>query len=218
MGALQRRRLLIEPITLEYAPDVVVHFDAIDNTGGSGHDATYLNWRDLASGYEFIQNSVNGGSLIPFEDYYFKFNGANYFTKTGLSSHPWSTMEVVLEGASLEQCVFASTGNANGLIHTRNGRVIFGTNHAVLAQDGLHTYAWNGTTTFIDGTQSVSSASNSWSVFRNWIIGGGSNYYSGTTYKYTGKVCSIRLYDRALSSEEIAQNALVDRSRFGIGG
>ena len=216
MGALERRRLSVEPIILEYAPDVVVHFDAIDNTGGNGHDPNYLNWKDLASGYEFIQHSINNGSLIPFEDYYFQFNGANYFSKS-LAAHPWSTMEVVLEGASGEQCVFASTGNANGLIHTKNGKVIFGTNHAVLAQSGLHTYAWNGTTTFIDGTQSVSSDYNSWSVLRDWIIGGGSNYFNVASYKYTGKVCAIRLYDRALSADEIAKNSLVDKIRFGIG-
>jgi len=217
MGVLQRRRLSVEPIILEYAPDVVVHFDAIDNTGGSGHDPTYLNWRDLASGYEFIQHSIGNGSLIPFEDYYFQFNGANYFVKGGLAAHPWSTMEIVLEGASGVQCIFASTGNDNGLIHTKNGRIIFGQNHAVLAQEGFHTYAWNGTTTFIDGTQSVSSASSSWSILRSWIIGGGSNYYNDASYKYTGKVCSIRLYDRALSADEIAKNALVDKIRFGIG-
>ena len=45
---------------------------------------------------------------------------------------------------------------------------------------------------------------------------GRANYNAGDNTRYNGPLCGIRIYNRALTSEEIAANCDVDNERFGL--
>ena len=63
---------------------------------------------------------------------------------------------------------------------------------------------------YIDGNHVSSQASTPPSVTGNIRIGKAGNYY------WNGSVSSLKLYDRALSAEEIKQNYKATKGRFGL--
>ena len=50
--------------------------------------------------------------------------------------------------------------------------------------------------------------------FSTWITVG--DRYNDSSVPFTGKVFSIRVYDRVLSKEEISYNYMIDKERFGL--
>ena len=51
-------------------------------------------------------------------------------------------------------------------------------------------------------------------TFSTWITVG--DRYNDSSFPFTGKVFSIRVYDRVLSQEEISYNYMIDKERFGL--
>lgn len=215
-----RRRMImlqqtgISPNT-PYTSGLALHLDAIDNTGGNGHDATYMDWKDKTSNaYEFIQYPTD--SKKAFNNNYFDFDNSHYFMLTG-STRSWKTVEIVLSDVSGgTTCVFqtAATGqNPIGTVSTKSNAVLFhaGGAKSVAKQDGIHTYACDGTNVYVDGVvQSPANVTISLSGLTNWRVGG----YASGSYKAVCNVHAIRCYDKVLTADEIAFNASIDRVRF----
>ena len=68
-------------------------------------------------------------------------------------------------------------------------------------------------TGYCDGEElQRSTVVDNWSDRTQFYIGG-ENY--GKNRSFTGRIYSVRIYDRALTAEEIAHNAAIDRRRFG---
>ena len=57
-------------------------------------------------------------------------------------------------------------------------------------------------------------ASESWSSTSSYPIAFG--FYGNNAYRMKGKIYSIRIYNRALTQDEINHNYMVDKVRFGI--
>lgn len=215
MVGLRRRTMItaesgIDPNT-PYTTGLGLHLDAIDNTGGSGHDSTYYNWRDIVSGIEFVQ------SPSPYKEFNsnnFKFDNSHYFKANNQTKKSWGTLEIVINGYSGTQVVFqtAGSGQALGIASTKNNAVLFGAGgtKSVAYQDGIHTYTCDGTNVYVDGIKKSSAGvTASWSQ-DGWVIG----TWNPLSYKYTGYVYAVRGYDRVLTEEEIAFNASIDKARF----
>ena len=196
---------------LEYVSGLSLWLDAIDNAG-TGHDATYKDWKDKVNGLVFLQNGTKA-----FESNYFAFTGSEYFTCTQTKKR-WGTIEVVFESTTSETHMIFSSANSTGsggTVSCKSGAVLFDAGGAKSAtrQSGRHTYTFNGTNIYVDGEQvNGAGITVSWTAEPStWNVG----IYGSGTYKLKGKIYAIRCYDKNLTASEIAQNAAVDAARFG---
>ncbi len=191
-----------------------VNLNAIYNKG-TEHDADYKNWMDFEDNTRIFTQLPSGGELS-FQSDHFPFNGSNYFVRTA-SAKTWGTMEVVVPKSTATAMIFQTSASTGfGCIATKSNAIVFGAGGtlSVAMQDGVHTYACDGTKVYVDGVEATSAnVTISWTAQDNWRIG---CYANQTTYKYSNKLYAVRCYDAVLTAADILNNATVDKRNFGI--
>ncbi|MBR2838759.1 MAG: hypothetical protein IKE55_08250 [Kiritimatiellae bacterium] len=217
---------------LGYVTDgLTAHWDAIDNQATGTHSASATTWVDLVGGAALSMSGTTWG------DEYCRFpTAASCGTLAGSSLLAWDstvstarTVEVVLKydsatangicfiGTSSSQIAIgrcdsgakwiasssgAQTKIACTLNHAEFGSVSFGFVKGVYVEGYLYNSA---------NAVAKSSGADSWG-------GGNSTIYvgsrSGGGTGMVGNIYAVRIYDRLLTAEEVAQNYLADQERF----
>lgn len=217
---------------------LVAYWDGINNTG-NGHSDTVTTWTDLVGGY----NLAKTGDGPTWTADSLRFLG----TENGLYVCPsiWeystaATIEMVIRPSITEACVAATfdRGAASGASGYYNARrfCLYTDNTVGFIGDPAYTYVnpagviadirkavavYNGFTVsraYVNNTllSSLGSTSHSFRTNNHQSVFIGGNNES-KTYSYVGEICAIRVYNRALSDVEIAQNMTYDNARFNLG-
>ena len=212
------------PLPDNYVTDgLVLWLDGIDK----GPDST--GWVDKIDGVKFTNHHD-----VVFGTDYLEFDGeASYLANSSFAPPAASsgTIEVVFEASSLNasQMIFMPKSGASRLAFyfTTAGRVYIAggsstsreTYLSSLSANTKVSYSVNNSAGYMNGT-SLSTSSNSY-------MGGANSYNyigkrrsegdaSGNNF-FAGKIYSIRLYSRQLTSAEVAANLAVDNVRFQMG-
>ena len=211
---------------------LVLWYDGYANTGAD-RIYTSTTWKNLA-------NSSYNGTLKnspTWYDNYLSFNGTNNWVSIAQMNYSTTTQEVVTQKTSStgsnEYIVGNQQNMGNGIIYSKNGYVISDyyingsfrnidapytlnkINSNSVSYDGssLNTYS-NGT---ISNSLSISGAISAPTGNTLMALGVnpyGSTYDAGTFFK--GNIYSVRIYNRALTEEEILHNYNYDKQRFNI--
>ena len=209
---------------------LVLYYDAIDNTGNNTHDSSAKTWADLSG-------NGNNGKLFggQWGDNYLHFDG-NSFVNCGRRNPSQVTVEVLVKfsrttNSDYEEKVVANTEaggydimnykgksacevNVDGTYYTVYGSTFSVDNKVYLS----FTYDNKTIKLFENGTK-VNEKSISGTIkspINSTVLSIGSNP-SGESIgnqKFVGDVYSVRLYNRALSDDEILSNYNYDYKRF----
>ena len=218
---------------------LLLHFDGIQNTL-EGHDANATVWEDLTqSGYNGILK--NGPT---WRDSYLKFDGSDDWVNINEINLDNLTIEAVVEysfsSATAEREIAVnyqnggyglSISNYSPSSYNRNCFVInvSGYGYSAVASDNLFlpsvlyslsgSYDGNVLNLFENNTKySVEKVGTVTKTTKNTnFVLGGDPSGEGIAGNYTAlKLYSLRIYDRALTDEEVQQNYIVDNERFFV--
>lgn len=196
----------------------VFHLDGIDK----GNTAN--TWTDLIAGYTFPYNQYSTVEL----------DGVSF--SGGTKNAGWIQSEqTVVRGAfptttCTIECVFTSI-SGNCLFNSgRDQNITFALSthkyhffplntsqkcYSCVNSAGTHTVSLNNNLGVEDGQELVSTNATAWQQTAGYMAIGARNY--GSTNPFTGKVFSIRIYNRLLTKEEMLHNQEVDNIRFNLG-
>lgn len=230
---------------LSYVTDGLIHrWDGIQNTA-NGHDSSVTTWKDLIGSYDLAFKDTGGTALVWNTDS-LSFNGSSYAYVWAASGQSETandkTIEIVCKpstqgssAATITQTFSPGSANADAI-----GKVSIFSDKTVSAKGqsgntyatGLSSYtAINSivatfTSTpavnkvYVNNTElSLSTSTHSMKNTYNRMVVGASKQGDGDTgtgYWFTGKIYAIRIYNRNLTAEEIAQNYAVDVQRFNL--
>lgn len=209
----------------DYVQDgLIAMWDGIENAGWGVHDPNARTWKDLIGVHDFVLPAgISFG-----EDCALFTKSAGKEQSWGFYSNEILTIEICGKHTSTSvgfafqfsngvvcQRMFAylSTNN-RGFQFISNGntmnRPAFGIRWSVAAtfySDAIQTE------TFYNGQSSpMNTGTTSWGA-KSACIG----YYNNNgTYAFVGEICSVRLYSRAITSAEVAENYAIDKSRFNL--
>ena len=199
---------------------LIAQWDGIENAGlGLPHDSTSSVWKDLAGNRdltlvsgkgEFTDNALN---CLP------RVNG--YVTETAEACTDYKTIEIVCDrfagdygfvfNSGVKSRIFAFT------LQRTQGSEAFGC--CVTTADRA-TWAFtysdstgNTTAGYENGKVVAFKGSESWSSGGNVLALGASAGHLDQ-YLYFGKIYAIRLYDRALTPDELERHSAIDTIRF----
>jgi len=229
VSLMQRRREMLKAASSGgggddvsgYVSDgILLWFDGICNTAG-GHNAASAKWEDLSgNGHHATYNANNivGDNYLDTNGYGLSYTG---FTTEEKSLYESSgTLELVIDPDSLtgNEAVFMPSGNTDsrmGQCYTHVGilKVGYWKYKGITMLSGAHYYSFPNL--WRDGiVQQSSGSKQSWSYVAKFIFA----YGNGNTpsYPFHGKVYALRAYGRALTDDEMMQNWLEDKRRFGI--
>ena len=222
----------------EYIQDgLLLHYDGINNTG-NGHSNTTTTWKDLSGNGN--DGTLKGGTT--WNNDYLNFNGTYAWVSIGVHNPENVTLEIVsLNNALYDEereyiCNFEGGGMGINYetsnnekynrfeIYIENSGYAFATSSNVLINNKK--YYLSGS---YDGTQ-MKFFENKTKI-TNEIIGTirkpGNNSIlmlgenpngnePGGRYWLDGNVYSVRIYNRALTDDEVAYNYAIDKARFNI--
>lgn len=220
-----------------YITDGLIHrWDGIDNTG-SGHNSSATAWADLVGDANLtITGSITWG------DSYASFPAigttGNYMRSATdkATTAAGKTVEIVIAPDGTDTATVAQLSNDNAAY----GKItVYSDNTVGVKGDSGYTYETGVSsitgvkhigavfgsspttqTVYVNGAAvSLSSKSHSMRYANSCFVVGGSMRYTTDTqagYSFKGKVYAIRIYDRNLSADEIAQNYATDVSRFSL--
>ena len=208
----------------DYSYDGLVAFwDGLSNAGiGEPHDSTTNVWKDLtgkrdltlASGKgEFVDNALNCLS-----------RGNGYVTDTAEACTDYRTIEVVCDRFAGDYgFVFNSGAKSHIFAFTKQrtqGSEISGENVCCATTTNRATWAFtysgstgNATAGYENGKTVVFDGKEGWSSGGNVLALGASSGHLDQ-YLYSGRIYAIRLYDRVLTSDELARHSAIDAVRF----
>lgn len=209
---------------------LILHYDGIDNVSAGNHNASTTTWYDLSGNgqnatlYNCVINANNVG-----------FNGSNSYARlpaNALGSWGASTIEIVAK-VNNKSVVIAdnSTISARGLalnstnemcISIRDNYNTFNSTQNLYGSNVLYDLIWNAANnnnaSIYINTTSTSKTSNvtTFSSSSSYPVLGKRIYSQGSTWSLNGNIYSIRVYNRALTMDEIRNNYEMDKARFGI--
>ena len=222
-----------------YVTSGLIHrYDAIENTS-EGHDGSSGVWEDLVGDYDLTLTSA---SALTWGTDYLQFDGtANSSVKSAsgeVENSESKTIEFVISTLSSSTESLGNVLYNSGMATDAYGKVILYSDNSVGVEGkggatyptGLNSislvhyiageYGSDGKTSkvFVNGEQvTKGSTDHSLTGSQNKVIVGGS---AGATeeigYRFTGKIHAIRIYNRNLTAEEVAQNYAIDVTRFGL--
>ena len=224
-----------------YAQDgLVAHFDGIRNAGaGKAHDALATTWVDLSSNQNDATLMRDGADASRWRADGFRFEGKSFFElmKT-ITLADTVTIQVVCNvdtnelKATWPQLVGAGDGD-NCNIYWANGynppRLVFKN------AGGGHTHStslvWEGqyATAIRDGNQKrlFQTGDGSSAVTANgaqanigtqtWRVGAAGQLSARNSNRLVGTIQALRIYNRALTTEELEANRAIDDARFKTG-
>ena len=224
----------IPDINYYISDGLVLHYDAINNTG-AGHDSTAQEWKDLSgNGNDGILNegTWNTNSLY--------LDGENDFVNCGERNYDNITLELVvmhdentpdttsqmlvnielggyglykaadsyntMQGYFDSNYVRITAGNKiiKNYIYSLSG--IIKDNEMAIYENGLKYY--KEITGELGMTQKATVLA----------LGGNPTGSDVVSDRYSGYIYSVRVYNRALTQEEVLNNYEIDKIRFGIEG
>ncbi len=219
---------------------IVVWLDGISNLGlGKPHNSEAAAWANLADPANPAAITANAASGWRNDGYYFYFtNNVGSFARlqTAVPGMTRATLEMAFQGSLADQqafdwgSYFVSIGANTGICgFDKNGKIclngIGGTGN-----DTRVNFLWNwkqasftvgeigdgGAIAYEEGVQKDSRSRPSIKSIpaARWYVG---NYSSGQKYQAVGTMKAVRIYNRALSADEVAQNAAADEARFSSG-
>lgn len=216
-----------------YVTNGLIHqWDAIDNTG-NGHDGSVTTWADLV-GTDTL--TMHDSTKASWESNAIAFTGvqAQYLVGTDAIESPGGkTIEICMSPlenhTGVVGVILSQTSPYNGkvVVYSDNTFGVQGESAKTYTHSGanltsLHYVAasyTNDTTTnkaYADGNvASKGNATHSLSGKETVRYIGAANA-GGSNYPFKGKIHAIRVYDRILTDEEIANNYAVDVSRFSL--
>lgn len=228
-GFINSRAFLAPPTARDYIQDgLVAMWDGIENAGWGVHDACATVWKDLIGGYDATRVNAKWG------DKYAQFDGVgNDVAKTGslLGKPSNATLEVVYSrGNQGNGCMAGCTQVGGFSLWYNNDTQIdywargYGYPLRLSANDRNDGLIHSRSTTmgsieiaYYDAVQ-IGTYGGSAIVYNNncgFNIGADSNGTQyGIEYPFIGKIYCVRIYSRALSTEEIEHNYKIDKRRF----
>ena len=221
----------------QYVTTDLIHFwDGIKNTP-DGHDGSTTTWYDLigtnnlvntnTGTYSWDESGINFTSIR-----YQEFEGTEASDKCG-----GKTVEIVFvpsqsqsaivltpfydsshaEDAYGKICLFSD--NTFNVVGKSSNTYSTGVNALTEIKSISASYTNDTTINKAYSNGEVRSTSSNTHSFRNSsteiILGSGQK--GGQSYRFTGKVYAVRIYNKILSDAEVAQNYAVDVARFGLG-
>lgn len=217
-----------------YVTNGLIHrWDGIDNTG-SGHNASAVTWADLVGSTNLTLSTTTN---ISWGDNSLNLNGVirDVIYANTIDNPSACTLEVCFEstGNSATTVVMVNPASGTG---SRNARevVLFADN--TVSGIGASSKSYTNTEASIANIRTISvdytdltinhlyingTATTQGNTTHSFQYSGSKEMYVGgvdTNYKFYGKVFSIRIYNRALTAQEIADNYAYDVERFELGG
>ena len=214
---------------------LILHYDAINNTG-NGHSNTTTTWKDLSGnnndissisgniGENYIQLTGTQSMQVPLSGNFTDitaefmvsdvqttdttlFNGYGSYTRL-ISVHvPWSDNVIYFDSSH--------NSSQSGDGYERISKAID------FDKSQKHTLTFVKSTTegqsiYLDGNLWVQNATYTRAIgnITGAILGAGSADLA--SYKWQGKIYSIRIYSKALTQEEILNNYNMDKERFAM--
>lgn len=185
----------------------IFHLDGIDKGETSGA------WTDLIGGWVF---SPSGN--VTFNDDNIQISSNGYLSHNGLmDGNRNATIEVVAT-MSTGSLITLGIGRFPYIcFYNDNGNICFlqnGNLYKITNDNNVHAISLNLNTGLYDGTTITKLSSIDY-----WANDGGYSYIgkrSRGNY-YTGKIHSIRIYNRQLSNKEQLHNQQIDNVRFNLG-
>ena len=232
--SILRRRMMMAPPRMGYVEGMAVHLDGIYNTP-TGHQAV-TEWANLAGGapLSVVGDAAWTGDGLDLASNlnYSNFAGQAYVVEQEPSvTGDAYTIEVVASWGELRNGAFISPLGKNrfaasvcinsNLLRGFNG-IKLGTPAAnMLATIAVAFSADNSKTYYINGAQAGQNVHETTFTGVPIVVGGAQSAYA--TYPpdapyypaFSGMIHGLRVYDRALSADEIAHNYAIDKERFG---
>lgn len=205
---------------------LVAQWDGIDNVGTGRHNPDATAWKDLK------------GNLDMTLTYRGRWNGGHSLFVSGLGAQgtnatpAYKTIEIVYRMARDGGRILFASGIKTRFVFfdtvagTSTKKVYFDGNASTKRIDwsfdttalcsAAATYTGDAVANvYFDGVaRSDGTHSNGWGL-GDGKVGVGNRKATDTSYDWTGEVYAIRLYDVALTAEEIAANHAIDLARFG---
>lgn len=218
------------PTAADYVQDgLVFHFDGIENYEYGEHSDILVN--DLVSGKEIPLSSfvgIDAECLSAVNENAMWWDGYTLSSRWGLGRYFFKsqTVEVVFKTEDLgtgiqfvlldlesRRCI-GVTGDNIGIGLRQATKPTWYTRGDITAVSVTYTDSHNTcTSAFVNGLISDSRISEDFAQPLSKGLRLGYGYNSGG---FSGKVYSVRLYDRELSSSEIRYNYSIDKERFGL--
>ena len=204
---------------------LIAQWDGIDNAGTGVHDPNATVWKDLKGTLDMTLTSkgrwaARGNALF-----------VSGLGAQGTNATPaYKTIEVVYRMAKNGGRILFASGLQSRFVlfdpaadipkklyfdgAASTKRINWSLDTTALCSAAA-TYTGNAVANmYFDGlARNDGSHSNGWGV-GDGKVGVGNRKSSETSYNWTGEVYAIRLYDVALTAEEIAANHVVDQARF----
>ena len=220
-------------VTIETAPDdyvrdgLINYFDGINNTGTGTHDAAATVWKDLAGTCDMTL-TVNGSWNAGHNG--FVVNGRSAVAAKTVANY--KTIEVVYKMTQKGGAVLLSTGTENRyvLFDASGTREYFdgGVKEtlaiprtfdatAIRTSAAVYNDAGNAVeSVYAEGAleKSGTKLTHKWTIYQANILQLGARSAVAGDYRWDGEVYAIRMYDRALTSQELAYNHRRDLVRF----
>lgn len=206
---------------------LVAQWDGIDNLGTGSHVANSVWWKDLKGGNDLVLSAKAswGENFLAFDgpSAWGRFAAPKYKTVEILFRNTSSESKIVFfSGINCGYAIGICNSGKRVLSHVNNSwqkPVNFKAFDATEDHQIAFTYGDDGKTAgaFTNGvavTYDAAYANYSSAAFTGVVIGGGHMTTSNQQHPAYGRVYAIRLYDRVLSAEELANNAAIDRVRF----
>lgn len=206
---------------------LIAQWDGIDNVLLDGvrlHDANAEVWSDLTgNGNDFAVGSYWGTQLDSWTDTSLKAKSC-YNVPCNKSCSDYVTIEICAKHNQMYQCLFNSGDGLKKFIAVMNNSVQFynagNMNYdigkaAFFQAAAVHSPTVSSPVVYTNGVPTARISSDSWGDnTAGTCLGRGVD-----NYQFTGEYYAIRLYNRALTPEELAKNAKIDAVRFlGAGG
>ena len=203
--------------TMDYINDgMILLLDGLQNTR-EGHSASTNVWEDLSgNNYDVTMENIQ----INNNNMYFSGTNSKMYSENNINA---VSVEMVLELEETEQIAqyiayFGSTDKILAWSPTKNA-ISLGHNKKRYSIDELYKLSsisvqYNPDAMYLNSKKlELNVGSESWMYSSQYpfMISG----YSGG-WRMKGKIYSIRVYNRALTQEEINHNYMVDKARYGI--
>ncbi len=239
---IEREIIVNVPVTNEYVlADRIIHYDGIDNVGSSEQDNKSMTWYDLSGNEKkatltsnFAKNGkldvwTGDGLLFSGDNGYDKYISVDYYNKAyekftfefnvtplvqpGTAGN--SYIPIVTVNYGTEATLSLRFRNEVALMHNSGDETVFANLPILINKDNTYTFTFiqeNLTTRslYINGTFIARKAGLALEKF----ILSTMRVYNSPNGNFI--LHSIRVYDRALTKEEIVNNSQVDKLRFGM--
>lgn len=199
---------------------LIAMWDGIENAGWGTHDSSATTWADLISG-----ETVNLSSGIEFGDDCARttsdFSGVRWATMTDRNcQHMTAVFKTLNTGIQfvvlrmlVRSCIGASELSFGiGLRQSIPATNVVG-NRFSLSANYAATSSSTADSAYVNGIENTKRSAVNYSspTSSGLAIGGGYN-----NFPFIGEIYNIRLYSRALTASEIAQNYAIDKARFNL--